>query len=408
MKRAKSPDEILPTAEAFSLQANIKRRLRRHFRDLGFQQEDGALQPGDLDKEHYRFLHRQHREQKLTESRAFVDRHWVHFEQLFANGSNVNPVCIRPRLELVESETWQNDLFRMATLTWSVPVSQGFGRRMRFLVWDDYNQKLIGIFALGDPVFNLGARDKEIGWTSEDRRERLVGLMDAFVLGAVPPYNSLLCGKLVACLVRSQEVVEAFKRKYAKTEGIISGKTKHAKLVAITTTSSLGRSSIYNRLTIAGRKYFEQVGYTEGYGHFQVPKDIFDDMRRLLELSGHKYASGHKYGDGPNWRLRTIRAALAQLGMSEDILKHNLRREIFLCRVAKNADAILRGEASRPDYSNLETVKQISRLCRSRWIKPRSERKPEFREWKRQWIRDHLILENLSQVPDQPAALKCA
>ena len=71
---------------------------------------------------------------------------------------------------------------------------------MRFLVWDTENGKLIGILALGDPVFNLSARDHHIGWTSTQRKKRLVGVMDAYVLGAVPPYSSLLCGKLIACL----------------------------------------------------------------------------------------------------------------------------------------------------------------------------------------------------------------
>jgi hypothetical protein len=408
MKNTKSDAVVVPVIDAFSLEANIKRKLRKHFRHLGFEQKDGMLEPGEFDKERYRFLHREHREQKLEKSRDFLESHWDYFKGFFANGTSVNPSCIRPRLELVESDTWQNGLFRIATLTWSVPVSQGFGRRMRFLVWDDYNDKLIGIFALGDPVFNLGARDKEIGWSSDDRKERLVGLLDAFVLGAVPPYNGLLCGKLIACLIRSQEVVDAFKKKYGKTEGIISKKAKRAKLVAVTTTSSLGRSSIYNRLTLSGQNYFEQVGFTEGYGHFQVPDDIFADMRQLLELSGHRYARGHKYGDGPNWRLRTIRAALAQIGVSEEILKHNLKREIFLCRLADNTNDILRGNAVRPDYSSLKTIKQISKLCRSRWIRPRSERRPEFTEWKREWIREHLILGNSPEPRQQPVVEKCA
>ena len=53
----------------------------------------------------------------------------------------------------------EGDLFRAATLLWSVPVSRGYGRRMRYLVMDESNNKLIGLFALGDPVFNLKSRD---------------------------------------------------------------------------------------------------------------------------------------------------------------------------------------------------------------------------------------------------------
>jgi hypothetical protein len=119
-----------------------------------------------------------------------------------------------PRLELVEADTWQSDLFRLAGLSWSVPVSAGFGRRLRYLVWDDSNEKLIGIIALGDPVFNLKVRDELIDWTSKDRAKRLVNIMDAYVLGAVPPYNFLLGGKLVASLIRTKEVRDDFAKKY--------------------------------------------------------------------------------------------------------------------------------------------------------------------------------------------------
>ena len=40
---------------------------------------------------------------------------------------------------------------------------------------------------------------------------RLRNVMDAFVLGAVPPYRELLCGKLVAMLAASDEVRDAFR-----------------------------------------------------------------------------------------------------------------------------------------------------------------------------------------------------
>ena len=90
-------------------------------------------------------------------------------------------------------------------------VSYTHLRRLRFLVYDNSTGKLMGLFGLGDPVFSLSARDQWIGWTKEDRRKRLVHVMDAFVLGAVPPYNQLLVGKLIAMLVASNEVREAYR-----------------------------------------------------------------------------------------------------------------------------------------------------------------------------------------------------
>ena len=123
-----------------------------------------------------------------------------------ASGTDVDPDKIRPVLIEVQPDSKEELLFRYATLHWSIPVSSGYGRRLRFIVVDEYNEKLIGVLGLGDPIFNLGKRDSWIGWSKDDRRERLHQIMDAFVLGAVPPYSYLLCGKLVAMLAASDQV----------------------------------------------------------------------------------------------------------------------------------------------------------------------------------------------------------
>src|SRR5262249_23759063 len=148
-----------------------------------------------------------------------------------------------------------SSIFRLATLIWSVPVSNGFGRRLRYLVRDHQNGKVAGIIALGDPVFNLRVRDQKIGWSAATRGERLTNLLDAYVVGAVPPYNQLLVGKAIACLLRSRDIYEDFRTKYGSLSGLISEKNKRSRLLAITTSSSLGRSSIYNRLKLDGIQY---------------------------------------------------------------------------------------------------------------------------------------------------------
>jgi hypothetical protein len=61
-------------------------------------------------------------------------------------------------------------------------------------VLDRQNDKLIGLFGLGDSVFSLKARDEWIGWNSETRETRLRHVMDAFVLGAVPPIHFCFAG----------------------------------------------------------------------------------------------------------------------------------------------------------------------------------------------------------------------
>ena len=284
-------------------------------------------------------------------------------------------------LQRVIAGTWQADLFRFASLTWSIPVSNGFGRRIRYLVWDGHNDKLIGLIAIGDPVFNLAVRDKLIGWDVHDRAARLVNMMDAYVLGALPPYNALLGGKMVACLIRSREIYDDFARAYGGTTGIISGKEKKARLLAVTTSSSMGRSSVYNRLKLDGHRYFESIGYTQGWGHFHIPDSLFHELRNYLRIIDHRYADHYRFGQGPNWRLRASRAALTALGMREDLLRHGIRREVFFCSLANNATKFLRTGRGRPDDSSLLSVREVAELAMERWIVPRSQRRPNFRAW---------------------------
>lgn len=377
---------------AFTPEAIIKRKIRAHLRKLGFHKgPSGTLVPPSTSKESVRALHYEQRRAGLKEQRAFVQRVLPELQHFFAEGNEVDPSSVEPVLELIKAHTWQSDLFRLASLSWSVPVSAGYGRRLRYLVWDKTNDKLIGIIALGDPVFNLKARDDLIGWSAKDREKRLVNILDAYVLGAVPPYNMLLGGKLVSCLVRSREVRDDFAHRYGKTRGVISRKKKGAQLSIVTTSSSLGRSSVYNRLKLDEETYMRSIGFTQGWGHFHVPDTLFAELRAHLRKRKHKYVDGHRFGEGPNWRLRTIRVAFNALGFKANLLRHGIGREIFICEIARNARKILRGEAVKANYRGLKTVSEIGKLARARWIMPRAERRPDYKSWKREQFRSLVL-----------------
>jgi Domain of unknown function (DUF4338) len=380
MKRKKRKEVVRVSLR----QASLKRRLRRHLAALGFHRaEDGTLEAAGTGKDTIRALHSAQRNARLRANNKFLSERGPDLIRHFAEGCEIDPARISPVLKKISGHSWESDLFRLASLTWAVPVSNGFGRRLRYLVWDEHNDKLIGLIAIGDPVFNLSVRDHLIKWTHRTRGKRLVNMMDAYVLGAVPPYNTLLGGKLIACLVRSREVYQDFTRSYGHTTGIISRRKKKARLLAITTSSSLGRSSVYNRLKLGGVEYFTPIGYTGGWGHFHIPDDLFTDLREFLRQIGHPYPDLHRFGQGPNWRLRTTRAALSALGFRPDMLHHGIQREVFLCTLASNALRILRTGKGRPQLSSLLTVPEIGQLAVQRWMLPRSIRRPEYRDWTR-------------------------
>ncbi len=364
-------------------EANLKRKVREHLHQLGFTRtQEGALCPPGNGKEAIRTLHGGQREERLSASTRFIERSGAKLMQYFADGREIIPEKISPVLERVSSGTWQSDLFRLASLSWSVPVSNGFGRRLRYLVWDQANGKLMGLIAIGDPVFNLGVRDKFIGWDTADRAARLVNLMDAYVLGAVPPYSALLGGKLVACLLRSRDIYDDFASVYGSSTGIISQAEKNARLLAVVTTSSMGRSAVYNRLKLDGTEYLKSIGFTGGWGHFHIPDWLFIELRDYLRELDHHYADQHAFGQGPNWRLRTTRAALKALGFKDDLMRHGIQREVFICQLADNATKLLHSGSGKPDTKSLLSVGKIGELALNRWMIPRSRNRPEFRDWK--------------------------
>ena len=116
-------------------------------------------------------------------------------------------------------------------------------------------------------------------------------------------------------------------------------------------------------------------------GHFHIPDELFVDLRSYLRQKGHPYADLHRYGQGPNWRLRTTRAALDLLGFKADMLKHGIQREVFISELASNALKILRKGIGRPNVKALLRVNEVGNLAVDRWIVPRSQTRPEYMNW---------------------------
>ena len=361
---------------------SLGRAIHDHLLNLGFSRNgSGYFVDGVLTKQKIRDLHAAQRVDVLERQRHFVEEHGTDLAEYFVSGNQIDPEAIDPKLVQVFPDSLESRLFRFASLLWSVPVSQGFGRRLRFLVKDRQNNCLIGIFALGDPVFNLSARDNWIGWTHEDRRDRLVHVMDAYVVGAVPPYSQLIGGKLVAALMGSKEVKRAYEQKYLARQSVIRQRKHRARLVLLTTTSALGRSSIYNRLSIPDGPRFLRIGMTKGFGHFHLYGKVFDSLRGYLEETGHPYASGHRFGMGPNWKLRVARAALEDIGIDgNSILKHGIEREVYAIPLAENWKKVLLGEHQRV-RSLTKPAAEISKFCLERWMVPRSKRDTSFRSF---------------------------
>lgn len=204
--------------------------------------------------------------------------------------------------------------------------------------------------------------------------------MDAFVLGAVPPYQDVLAGKLVAMLAVSTEVRDAFRSKFRDRTSLISDREPDARLALVTTTSALGRSSVYNRLRRPdGRLAFEPIGVTAGSGDFHLSGAIYDRLVRFAALSDPERGT-HRHARWPGKTFRNRREvvirALGELGLPErEMRTHGIQRQVFAAPTALNSRAYLRGEEFELDDLTLG-VDETSAHWLTRWAVPRAERVP--------------------------------
>ena len=127
-----------PHIDATSLRIRVIRSLQAQ----GFIVQNGTIRPPvGLSKERIRRLHETAVQHQIHRRRAGLVRKEEHLLGYIASGSDINPSKTQPRLVEVLPGSQEELLFRYASLHWSIPVSSGYGRRLRFVVVDDYNGK---------------------------------------------------------------------------------------------------------------------------------------------------------------------------------------------------------------------------------------------------------------------------
>ena len=349
----------------------------------GFEVKDNKiLLPENYDKRHLRRLHKIAVQHKRQRAKKYLERYEKNFLNWIADGNEICIKNIHPQLIEVSSYTFEEKLFRYITLHWSIPVSSGYGRRLRFLILDRFNGKVIGVLGLGDPVFGLKARDEWIGWDVPTRKSRLKYVMDAFVLGAIPPYSYLLFGKFVALIVASREVRECFIKKYAGRPSFIKNEIHSGHLALITTSSAFGRSSLYNRITYKGQKVYYRLGFTRGSGEFHFSNGIYHSLFELVQKNSKPTAKQKKWGTGYRNRREVVQKALKILGLKADMLYHGVQREVYAVPLAQNSISFLNGEAQELKYYNW-SISELFDWFKERWLLKRAQWDTKYKKFKR-------------------------
>jgi len=311
------------------------------------------------------------RQQILEKNNEWIKKHIDLAKKNLAQGRDVLKSEILPRIEVCKTKK-QHSIFRIFRYYWSSPYSEYIGRRIRLLIRDDGidGSPIIGIAALGSSIIHIPARDKWIGWDKETRTNNIIYTMDAYVLGALPPYNYLLGGKLVSYILTSNEIREIYKKKY-KDKMTIIRKRKADDLICIFTTSLYGNSSQYNRLRFENRLLYIPIGYTSGYGTLHISNETFLAMQQLLSEKGIMITN--RFGDGPNWRMRVVRTASDIIGFNSNVLlRHSYKRGVYAVPLTKNFRSFLLGKADRAIYYNLP-LETLVKFWKERWLNMRKK-----------------------------------
>jgi hypothetical protein len=216
------------------------------------------------------------RSRQISKQRAFIRA----FERSsggvpFVAGKELQLKRIKPKLHICRTPA-DLAIHRYCRLTQTVPSGPRVGRRIAALVYDVGQRRpvLMGAITLASPLYSVRARDEFFAW-GRSKRIKAVGLrrvMDVSLCMALPPYNFILTGKLIAMLAASETLSNEFRRRY------------HDRLLALTTTCATGlHCPIFNRIMIRRGGLYRRIGETTGYTGMIFSDDTVSAARRLIQ-----------------------------------------------------------------------------------------------------------------------------
>lgn len=240
-------------------------------------------------------------------------------------------------------------------------------------------------------------------------------LMELNVCGAIPPYNEILGGKLVALLATSPQVVHDYKKRYSNKASMIASRLKGedvfrpADLVYVGTTSLyyVG-SSQYNRLKIPGNVFnsdfdvvWKQLGMTIGFGTMHISKATTLSLTEATSEGFNRI--NHVFGEGASPKMRLLTMSIRELlestnEDSKDFSKHAMSRIVYGACLAKNALDYLLGKDKKPDYYTdmeryQEGTNKVVDFWTDRWLRSRLNYEPIYQRI-REFDKDAFLVGN--------------
>ena len=355
----------------------LRKKIIAVLEEQGFK-VNPHVRPSGSSKGTLRQIQKMARLEQISYHKKFLKECFDLAKTYCRDGKDITPEDIELELREVKSGSFEEILFRWWNfIWWSIPYQRSYGRQMRFVLWDKTHDASFGLISLQSPVLKMSVRDNSLGIPKDELDIWVNRSMNAQRVGALPPYNKLLGGKMVALALASNEIRETYREKYKNYISIIKGRKLKPDLLFITTTSAFGKSSLYNRLKYNGETVAECLGYTQGSGTFHIPEELYMELLDFLKDKGVNVNRG--YGHGPSRKLKLISLSLEYLGLSK-FEYHGIKREFYLFPLVRNLRDVIQQE--RKPISFDYPFNRLVDYWKERWAIPRSERIPEWKDFK--------------------------
>lgn len=335
------------------------------------------LRPPKQTKRAYRKVQTEAKRLQIKSYKEFLSGFAKSAQKYSADGRDIDPNEISLELREVKPGTFKAHLFRWWNLVWwSMPYQKAYGRQMRFFLWDVSHGLPFGLFILQSPLLRLTARDEYLRLDKDSLDYWANMSMSAQRVGALPPYNELIGGKMSALAMTSNEVRRAYRKKYEGRATLMEGRVLKPDLLFVTTSSAFGKSSMYDRLRYGGRDAALYIGETKGNGTFHMPDDMIGRMYAMLQR--HDVDTKTSFGHGPSRKLKLTKRSLQLLGLS-GFHQHGVKRGVYLFPLARNLDNVIH-KGKRPVWYD-RPFDDLAEFWKRRWAVPRSERTSAWKEF---------------------------
>ena len=352
----------------------LKEKIIESLLAQGFTVNNTIHPPNDK-KEILKEIQKKSRLEQISLHKKFLTENLNHAKSQCRSGWEINPKKIDLELREIKSDSDDEKLYRWWNfIWWSIPYQRSYGRQMRFFLWDITHDAPFGLFNIQSPVLKMSVRDKYLEIPKEDLDVWVNRSMHAQRVGALPPYNDLLGGKMVALSLISNEIKDAYYKKYHNSVSLLKQRTLDSNLLFITTTSAFGKSSMYDRLKIDKEPIAIPIGFTQGYGSFQISELIYREILDYLHETGLNTA--RCYGNGPSKKLKLLDRSFKSLGLPE-FGRHGIKREFYLFPLVHNLKEIIKN-GETPHWKN-RSFDELQEYWRVRWALKRAK---NMKKWK--------------------------